>query len=88
MHYMEHNIKSLAACVCVSVCARARVFGLNISKTVRDRSSVGPTVMKTWKPLHYDIHSSLASDRIGLGEIYWLGQCRPPVHLFTGHFIT
>jgi len=32
---MGQNIKSLAACVCVSVCAR--FWTANISKTVRDR---------------------------------------------------
>jgi len=38
---MGQNIKSLAACVCVSVCVRAHGnLGSNISKTLRDRASV------------------------------------------------
>jgi len=39
IHCMGQNTKSLAACVCVRVCAHG-IWGPNISKTVRDRGLV------------------------------------------------
>ena len=38
IHCMGQNIKSLAACFCVCMCAHG-YLGPNISKTVRDRGS-------------------------------------------------
>jgi len=59
IHCMGQNIKSLAACFCVCVCAHG-YWGPNISKTVRDRGSV--TIEHVQEMAHGESNGHVSDD--------------------------